>query len=134
MTNWIVGHSNRYKVAVSENGICNLISKFNSDYSWYSSEREMERTVWDNLEWYMRASPIFYVEQMQTPMLLLQAEDDYRCPIDQGEQLFTALVSRGVPVEMVRFPGESHTQLSSGKPETRLVRRMVTLEWFQRYL
>jgi len=135
MTNWIVGHSERYKVAVSENGICNLVSFFTtSDIGWYWLEHEMERTVWDNLDWYMQASPISYVEKMNTPMLLLQAESDYRCPIEQGEQLFTALLARGVPTEMVRFPGESHGQLSAGKPETRLVRRQVTLDWFKRFL
>jgi dipeptidyl aminopeptidase/acylaminoacyl peptidase len=71
---------------------------------------------------------------MRTPLLLLQAEADYRCPIEQGEQLYTALLAQGVPCEMVRFPGESHGQLSAGKPETRVARRQVTLEWFKRYL
>lgn len=135
MTNWIVGHSDRYRVAASENGISNLVSFFTtSDIGWYWLEDEMEKTVWDNLDWYMQASPISYVPRMRTPMLLLQAEADYRCPIEQGEQLYTALLARGVPAEMVRFPGESHGQLSNGKPETRLVRRQVTLDWFQRFL
>jgi dipeptidyl aminopeptidase/acylaminoacyl peptidase len=135
MTNWIVGQTNRYKVAASENGICNLVSFYGtSDIGWYFLEHEMEKPIWENLDWYMRASPIFYIEKMQTPMLLLQAEADYRCPIEQGEQLFTALLSRGIPTEMVRFPGESHGQLAIGKPETRLVRRQVTLDWFKRYL
>jgi dipeptidyl aminopeptidase/acylaminoacyl peptidase len=74
------------------------------------------------------------VPNMQTPILFLQAETDWRCPVEEGEQLYTALKSRGVPTEMVRFPGESHVQLSAGKPETRLVRRQVTLDWFKRYL
>jgi dipeptidyl aminopeptidase/acylaminoacyl peptidase len=135
MTNWIVGQTDRYNVAVSENGICNLVSFYGTaDIGWYFLEHEMEKPIWENLDWYMRASPIWYIEQMKTPMLLLQAEADYRCPIEQGEQLFTALLARGVPTEMVRFPGESHGQLSAGKPETRLVRRQVTLEWFKRFL
>ena len=135
MTNWIVGQTNRYNVAVSENSISNLVSFFTTaDIGWYWLETEMEKTVWDNLDWYMQASPISYVPNMTTPMLLLQAEADYRCPIEQGEQLYTALRARGIPTEMVRFPGESHGQLSIGKPETRLVRRQVTLDWFRRFL
>jgi dipeptidyl aminopeptidase/acylaminoacyl peptidase len=135
MTNWIVGQTDRYKVAVSENGICNLVSFFTtSDIGWYWLEPEMERKVWENLDWYMQASPISYIQNMNTPMLLLQAESDFRCPIEQGEQLYTALRARGVPAEMVRFPGENHVQLSNGKPETRLVRREVTLDWMRRYL
>ncbi|MDI3340112.1 MAG: S9 family peptidase [Sphaerobacter sp.] len=135
MTNWIIGHTDRYRVAVSENGISNLVSFYTtSDIGWYWLEKEMERSVWDNLEWYMERSPISYVTRMKTPLLLLQAEADYRCPIEQGEQLYTALRARGVPCKMVRFPGESHAQLSAGKPETRLVRREETLRWFQRYL
>jgi dipeptidyl aminopeptidase/acylaminoacyl peptidase len=135
MTNWIVGQTDRYKVAASENGICNLVSFYGTaDIGWYFLEHEMEKPIWENLDWYMRASPIWYVDRMKTPMLLLQAEADYRCPIEQGEQLFTALLARGIPTEMVRFPGENHVQLSNGKPETRLVRRQVTLEWFKKYL
>lgn len=135
MTNWIIGQTDRYRVAVSENGISNLVSFFTtSDIGWYWLEKEMERTVWDNIGWYMERSPIFYVTKMKTPLLLLQAETDYRCPIEQGEQLYTALRARGVPCKMVRFPGESHAQLATGRPETRLVRREETLRWFQRYL
>ncbi len=135
MTNWIVGQTNRYKVAVSENSICNLVSFFTvSDIGWYWLEPEMEKTVWDNLDWYMEHSPLYYVQNMQTPMLFLQAETDWRCPVEEGEQLYTALKARGVPTEMVRFPGESHAQLSIGKPRTRVVRRQVTLDWMQRYL
>lgn len=135
MTNWIIGQTNRYRVAVSENSICNFISFYTvSDIGSYWLEKEMEREVWSNINWYMERSPISYVPDMQTPILFLQAETDWRCPVEEGEQLYTALKSRGVPTEMVRFPGESHVQLSAGKPETRLVRRQVTLDWFNRYL
>jgi len=135
MTNWIVGQTDRYKVAVSENSICNLVSFFTtSDIGWYWLEPEMEKPVWENLGWYMEHSPLHYVREMKTPMLFLQAETDWRCPVEQGEQLYTALRARGVPAEMVRFPGESHVQLSIGKPRTRLVRRQVTMGWLRKYL
>ena len=135
MTNWIVGQTDRYRVGVTENSISNLVSFFTiSDIGSYWLEREMEREVWGNLDWYIERSPIAYVPNMTTPLLFLQAETDWRCPVEEGEQLYTALMSRGVPCEMVRFPGQSHGQLSVGKPETRLVRRQVTLDWFMRYL
>jgi dipeptidyl aminopeptidase/acylaminoacyl peptidase len=135
MTNWIIGHSTRYRAAVSENGIANLVSFFTtSDIGWYWLEGELRENVWANLDYYMARSPISYVARMQTPTLLLQAESDWRCPIEQGEQLYTALRARGVPCEMVRFPGESHAFLSTGKPEARLQRRRHTLRWFDRYL
>ncbi|HET8625776.1 MAG TPA: S9 family peptidase [Thermomicrobiales bacterium] len=136
MTDWIIGHTDRYRAAVSENGICNLVSFFTtSDIGWFWLEGEMGgRAVWDNLDWYMAHSPINYVTRITTPTLFLQAETDYRCPIEQGEQFYTALRARGVPTEMVRFPGESHAFLSGGKPQSRLERRRHTLRWFERYL
>src|SRR5690606_20990389 len=73
MTNWIIGQTDRYRVAVSENGISNLVSFYTtSDIGPYWLEKEMEREVWSNLQWYMERSPISYVPKMQTPLLLLQ--------------------------------------------------------------
>ena len=136
MTNWIIGHTDRYKVAASENGICNLVSFYTtSDIGWFWMTGEWgDRPVWSNLDFYMAHSPISRVEQMRTPTLFLQAEGDWRCPIEQGEQLYTALMARGVPCEMIRFPGDSHTLLSTGKPRSRLERRRHNLRWFARYL
>lgn len=135
MTNWIIGQTNRYCVAASENGICNLVSFYTtSDIGWFWMEGEWGRPVWPNLDFYMTRSPISYVERIQTPTIFLQAEGDWRCPIEQGEQFYTALSARGVPCEMIRFPGDSHTLLSTGKPRSRLERRRHNLRWFSTYL
>jgi dipeptidyl aminopeptidase/acylaminoacyl peptidase len=136
MTNWIIGHSDRYKVAVSENSVSNLVSHHTtSDIGWFWTEGEWgDKPVWSNLDYYMAHSPISYVDQIRTPTLFLQAEGDWRCPIEQGEQMYTALMSRGVPCEMIRFPGDSHTLLSTGKPRSRLERRRHNLRWFAEYL
>jgi dipeptidyl aminopeptidase/acylaminoacyl peptidase len=135
MTNWIIGQTDRYCVAASENGICNLISfHTTSDIGWYWTEGEWGKPVWENLDFYLAHSPISHVARIKTPTLLLQTETDYRCPIEQGEQFYTALRSRGVPCEMIRFPGDSHTMLSQGKPASRLARREHTLRWFRQYL
>ncbi len=135
MTNWIIGHSDRYRAAASENGICNLVSfHTTSDIGWFWTEKEWGKPVWDNLDFYMAHSPISYVTRVKTPTLFLQTETDWRCPIEQSEQLYTALRSLGVPTEMIRFPGDSHTMLVTGKPASRLARREHTLRWFRRYL
>jgi len=136
MTNWIIGHSDRYKVAASENSVSNLVSHHTtSDIGWFWTEGEWDnKPVWSNLDFYMAHSPISYVDQIKTPTLFLQAEGDWRCPIEQGEQLYTALMARGVPCEMIRFPGDSHTLLSTGKPRSRLERRRHNLRWFAKYL
>jgi dipeptidyl aminopeptidase/acylaminoacyl peptidase len=135
MTNWIIGHSDRYKVAASENSVSNLVTHHTtSDIGWFWTEGEWgDKPVWSNLDYYMAHSPISYVDQITTPTLFLQAEGDWRCPIEQGEQMYTALMSRGVPCEMIRFPGDSHTLLSTGKPRSRLERRRHNLRWFAKY-
>jgi dipeptidyl aminopeptidase/acylaminoacyl peptidase len=135
MTNWIVGQTDRYRVGVSENSICNLVSfMFTSDIGWAWLEKEMEKEFWSNMDWYMQASPITYMPNVKTPVLLLQSETDWRCPVEQGEQFYQALKHLGVDTEMIRFPGESHGALRSGKPESRLQRRQHTLRWFEKYL
>lgn len=135
MTNWIVGHTTRYRAAVSENGICNLVSFYGtSDIGWHWLEHELRGPIWKQLDFYMEFSPISYVGRVETPVLLLQAESDWRCPIEQGEQFYTALRARGLPCEMVRFPEESHVFLREGRPASRLERRRHTLRWFRRYL
>lgn len=131
MVNWIVGQTDRYRVAVSENGISNLVSFYGtSDIGWSWLAKEWgDRDIWEHLDFYMKRSPISYVPNMKTPVLFLQSEADWRCPIEQGEQLYTALRARGVPTEMLRLPGESHAVLRVGKPRSRLERLQHTLRW-----
>ncbi|HET9016991.1 MAG TPA: S9 family peptidase [Thermomicrobiaceae bacterium] len=135
MTDWIVTQTDRYRAAVSENGICNLVSFYGTaDIGWYWLTGEWGPSFWDHLDYYMAHSPISHVTRARTPTLLLQSETDWRCPIEQGEQFYVALADQGVPTKMVRFPGESHVNLRIGKPRSRLVRREETLRWFERYL
>ena len=80
------------------------------------------------------ASPLSFAELIETPTLVLHSEDDFRCPIEQGEQLFSLLQHRGVPSEMVRFPGESHELSRSGGPKHRKERFEAILDWHGRHL
>ncbi len=81
----------------------------------------------------MAKSPITRVDQVRTPTLVIHQEGDHRCPIEQSEQWYSALVSLGVPAKFVRFPGESHGMSRDGQPRRRVARIRYILEWFDRY-
>ena len=83
---------------------------------------------------YRAASPLTYASNIQTPLLILHSEDDLRCPIQQGDQLFTVLRSLKREVEFVRFPAESHELTRSGSPTHRVQRFEIVLDWLRRHL
>jgi dipeptidyl aminopeptidase/acylaminoacyl peptidase len=135
MTNWIVTHTTRFKAAVTMRSISNWVSFFGtSDIGWTFGRREILSVPWENEEEFMAKSPIRYVKNVKTPTLILHSEEDYRCPIEQGEQFYTALKYLGVPTEFVRFPGENHELSRSGKPKHREARLEHILRWFETYL
>ncbi len=138
MTNWALGHTDRFAAGVSVNGVSNQISMYGtSDMSALWLEREYGGPYWAGEEqWrrYWRHSPIASVDRITTPLLLLQSENDYRCPIEQGEQLLTALRVRRRTVELVRFPGCSHVIAASGTPLQRYLQWKLALDWFGAYL
>jgi dipeptidyl aminopeptidase/acylaminoacyl peptidase len=135
MTNWIVTHTARFKAAATMRSISNWVSFFGtSDIGWTFSRREILGVPWENEEEFMAKSPIRYVKNVKTPTLVLHSEEDYRCPIEQGEQFYTALKYLGVPTEFVRFPGENHELSRSGKPKHREARLEHILRWFETYL
>jgi dipeptidyl aminopeptidase/acylaminoacyl peptidase len=81
-----------------------------------------------------RQSPLTYVKNIRTPLLIEHEEEDLRCPIEQGEQLFTALRVLGREVELIRFEGESHGLCRIGRPQNRAERLRRIVGWFDRYL
>ena len=135
MTNWVVGHTDRFKAAVSMRSITNWYSYFGTcDEGWMGHDISWGKDPWDNLQVIMEKSPISYVKNIKTPFLLIQSELDFRCPIEQAEQLFTALKKLGRVVEFVRFPGETHELSRSGEPKHRVERLQHILLWFDKYL
>ncbi len=135
MTNWLVSHSDRFKAAVTQRSVVNLASAFGScDFGWTFADDELETTPWDDLERYMRLSPITYVKNIHTPLLILHSEQDLRCNIEQAEQLFAALKYLGREVQFVRFEGQSHGLSRGGHPKLRLERLRLILDWFEKYL
>jgi dipeptidyl aminopeptidase/acylaminoacyl peptidase len=137
MVNWLVGTTDRFKAAVSENGVTNQVS----DWANSDSGPEYDRASLlgdpfspEGIDKLWRQSPLRNVTSIRTPLLMLQAESDLRCPPQDNEQLFIALRHLRRTVEYVLYPEESHTYASSGRPDRRVDRMTRVLEWFDRYL
>ena len=135
MTSWLVGHTDRFKVAVADRSVINRVSFFgSSDIGWDFADDDMETTPWEDPERYMHLSPIHYVKQIHTPLLIIHSESDLRCNIEQAEQLFAALKYMGRDVLFVRFEGQSHGLSRGGHPHSRLERLRHIRNWFDKYL
>jgi len=135
MTNWIVGHTKRFKSAVTLRSISNWLSFYGvSDIGYTFTEYEILGNPWDNAELLLKHSPITYVKNVTTPILIMHAEQDMRCPIEQGEQFYVYLKKLGVKTRMVRFPGANHELSRSGKPKLRLARLGHIIGWFKETL
>jgi dipeptidyl aminopeptidase/acylaminoacyl peptidase len=135
MTNWIIGHTDRFKAAVTQRSVSNLISMYgSSDFNWAFQVEFGDEPPWENLENYWRQSPMQYIGNVKTPTLVIHSEQDLRCDIEQGEQIFVALKKLGVDTEMVRFPDEPHGLSRGGRTDRRIERLNHILRWFDRYL
>jgi dipeptidyl aminopeptidase/acylaminoacyl peptidase len=136
LTSWTVGHTKRFKAACSERAVnCQYTMFGTSDIGHSFNVVELGGALpWEDMARYIERSPLTYAKDMTTPLLILHSEDDLRCPIEQGEQLFVALKKLKREVKFVRFPGENHEMSRSGKPRHRLERFRHILEWFAKYL
>jgi dipeptidyl aminopeptidase/acylaminoacyl peptidase len=134
MTNWIVGHTDRFKAAVTQRSISNWISFYGvSDIGYYFTEWQIQSDLSD-IETLWKHSPLAYADQMKTPLLILHSEKDYRCPIEQAEQLFVALKRQNKTTKFLRFPEANHELSRSGHPKLRLERLNAIAEWFNHYV
>jgi len=135
MTLWIIGHTDRFKAAVTQRCVSNLYSFYGtSDIGFTFGEHEFGGTPWERREHFMKYSPISYVADMKTPLLITHSEEDYRCPIEQAEQVFISLKRLGREVELVRFPDENHNLSRTGKPKHRIERFEYIIGWFDKHL
>lgn len=135
MTNWIIGHTNMFKVAVTMRSVVNMLSFFSSDFG-FGLPKEFKGYWWEkkNFQFYWNMSPLKYVKNMKTPLLIIHSEQDHRCPISQAEELFVALKLLKRDVEMVRFPLEPHGLSRHGSPRRREKRLEFILKFINRYL
>lgn len=135
MTNWIVGHTDRFKSAVTQRSISNWVSFHGvSDIGYNFLDRELLIDAWKDTKKAWEFSPLAYVENVNTPLLIIHSELDMRCPIEQGEQLYVALKKMKKEVEMARFPGSNHELSRGGKPVLRVGRLNQILRWFDRFI
>ncbi|WP_339228911.1 S9 family peptidase [Oceanobacillus sp. FSL K6-2867] len=135
MTNWIVGHTNRFKAAVTQRSISNWLSFYGvSDIGYFFTKGEHGLNLLDNPTKLWDISPLKYANNIETPLLILHGEHDYRCPIEQAEQLFITLKHLRKEVEFVRFPDATHELSRSGDPLMRIARLNQICRWFEEYL
>ncbi|HYL75116.1 MAG TPA: S9 family peptidase [Bryobacteraceae bacterium] len=135
LTNWVIGHTQRFKAAVAQRDIADW-----ADF-WYTADFTLFTPSWfRGAPWEQEAdfkerSPITYIKDVTTPLMLILGEADYRTPPGSGgEQMFRALKYRKIPTVMVRFPGESHELSRSGVPKHRVERLQHIVAWFDKYL
>ncbi|MCX6363319.1 MAG: S9 family peptidase [Actinobacteria bacterium] len=134
MTSWIVSHSDRFKAAVSERAVNQLVSEWGSSDIGWDFKGYLGTFVYEDVEPYLSISPATYAERIHTPLLILHSEKDLRCAVEQAEHLFVTLRLLKRTVELVRFPEESHELTRSGSPAHRVQRFHIVLDWFDRYL
>ena len=135
LTNWIVGQTNRFKAAVTQRSISNWHSMMGtSDIGWRDHEVSYGKHPWEYPDEILKHSPISYLGNVKTPLLIIHSENDFRCPIEQGEQMYVGLKAQGKTTMMVRFPKESHGLGSRGKPKHRLERLRHIVRWLDHYL
>ncbi|CAH0146843.1 Dipeptidyl-peptidase 5 [Peribacillus sp. Bi96] len=134
MTNWIIGHTNRFKAAVTQRCISNWLSFYGvSDIGYYFTEWEIGGDIINSADKLWQHSPLKYISNVNTPLLLLHGEKDFRCPIEQSEQFFVALKRQNKEAVLVSFPDETHEITRSGSPKMRLRHLEEIKGWFNKY-
>jgi len=135
LTNWVVGHTDRFAAAVAQRDIASWAAW------WYSADFTLFQPSWfkappfQDPQDYVARSPLTYIQNVKTPLMLVLGEADYRTPTEAGgEEMFRALKFLKRPTVMVRFPGESHELSRSGQPWHRIERLQHIVGWFDKYL
>jgi dipeptidyl aminopeptidase/acylaminoacyl peptidase len=134
MTNWIISHTDRFKAAVTLRSVSNFISDDGTRDGAYGHEDDFKGFLFDDFDQYWTASPLKYAKNVKTPTLVLHSDNDYRVPLEQGEQWFRALRHYGVNAEFVIFPRENHNLTRTGEPKHLVESLNWQLYWFDRFL
>jgi dipeptidyl aminopeptidase/acylaminoacyl peptidase len=135
MTSWIIGHTDRFAAAVAQRVVSNLVSMWgSSDFNWVFQQIFGDAPPWDNLENMWRQSPMAHIGNATTPTMVIHSEQDMRCDLEQGLQLYVALKTLGVPTELILFPEESHGLSRGGRIDRRVARLEHMARWFDRFL
>lgn len=135
MTNWIVAHTHRFRAAVTQRSISNWLSLYGtSDIGISYVEGVVGGNPAEHAELLWSRSPLAHAHRIETPLLILHGEKDYRTPVSQAEELYTTLKRHGKKTRLIRFPGSNHSLLKSGKPSLRVDSFNQVNRWFNQYL
>ncbi|MGO2100307.1 S9 family peptidase [Vagococcus salmoninarum] len=132
MTNWIIGHTQRFKRGVTQRSISNWLSFYGtSDIGAFFVNYQLQRNLEQGAElWQM--SPLAHLSNITTPLLVLHGQEDLRCPLEQGEQMYIGMKSQGVETKMITFPQSSHGLSRTGLPNLRKSRLESIVQWFSK--
>jgi dipeptidyl aminopeptidase/acylaminoacyl peptidase len=131
MIDWILGHTQRFKALISHDGVYNLTSEFGATEELWFPMWEYGGTPWDKPENYAKWSPNNYVQEFHTPTLAIHGEQDFRVPLNQGLELFTALQMQKVPSKLLLFPDEGHWVL---KPQNSILWYKTFIDWMDSWV
>jgi dipeptidyl aminopeptidase/acylaminoacyl peptidase len=134
LANWIVGHTNIFKAAVTLRSVVNFVSDEGTRDGAYGHKEDFGGDLFEKFDLYWDRSPLKYAANVKTPILILHSDNDYRVPLEQGEQWFRALKHHGAPAEFVIFPRENHNLTRTGEPKHLVESLNWQLYWFDRYL
>ena len=134
LTNWIVGHTNMFKAAVTLRSVVNFISDEGTRDGAYGHKQDFGGDLFEKFDLYWERSPLRYAKNVRTPILILHSENDHRVPLEQAEQWFRALRHFGANAEFVIFPRENHNLTRTGEPKHLVESLNWQLYWFDRYL
>lgn len=135
MTNWIVGHTNRFKAAATQRSISNWLSFYStSDIGFYFARDQVDGHPINDLDKLWEQSPLKYANEVNTPLLFIHSDKDYRCPIEQAMQFYGILKEREVETKLVWFRDETHELSRSGRPQGRIKRLNEITSWFDKRL
>lgn len=134
MTNWIVGHTNIFKAAVTLRSLSNFISDDGTRDGAYGHKRDFGGDIFEKFDMFWDRSPLKYAKNVKTPTLILHSDNDFRVPIEQGEQWFRALKHFGVTTEIVFFPRENHNLTRTGEPKHLVESLNWQIYWFDRFI
>ncbi len=131
MSSWIVGHTNRFKVASIGAPVVDLVGQDGTSDIPGFLPSYYHKYFWEDYDVYLKHSPLYYVGNVQTPVLLEQGEADIRVPFSQGMEFYQALKRRGVPVRFLVLPRQPH-----GPTEPRMILKVqqTNVEWMKKYL
>ena len=135
MTNWIIGHTDRFCAAASQRSISNWLSFYGvSDIGYFFATDQNAADPFVNPEKMWEQSPLRYAANAKTPTLFIHSDEDYRCPLPEGLQMYTALAANHIPTRICVFHGENHELSRSGKPLHRVRRLVEITNWFEKYV